>query len=95
MPSGTVAVHEHTPESLTRKVEQARSIAGDARRADADFAESGQASALFPARPGPLCAWCDLRAHCPEGQAAGPEKSDWAALEEPVPVGGWIAREGA
>ena len=87
VPTGTVAVHEHSPESLTRKVEQARSIARDARRADADFAELGEASALFPPRPGPLCGWCDLRAHCPEGQAAGPEKSDWAALEEPVPAG--------
>ena len=32
----------------------------------------GEASELFPPRPGPLCGWCDLRAHCPEGQAAGP-----------------------
>ena len=86
VPSGTVAAHEHTPESLTRKVEQARSIARDARRADLDFIELGEASELFPPRPGPLCGWCDLRAHCPEGQAAGPEKSDWAALEERAPV---------
>ena len=74
VPTGTVAAHAHTPESLTRKVEQARSIARDARRADLDFAEKGEASELFPPRPGPLCGWCDLRAHCPEGQAAGPEK---------------------
>lgn len=85
VPSGTVATHEHTPESLARKVEQARSIARDARRADRDFAEAAADSRLFPPRPGPLCGWCDLRAHCPEGQAAGPEKSDWAALEEPTP----------
>ena len=52
VPSGTVAAHEHTPESLTRKVEQARSIARDARRADLDFAEKGEASELFPPRPG-------------------------------------------
>ncbi len=82
VPSGTVAVHEHTPESLARKVEQARSIARDARRADRDFAEHGAESALFPPRPGPLCGWCDLRAHCPQGQAVGPEKSGWAALED-------------
>ena len=84
VPTGTVATHVHTDESLTRKVEQARSIARDARRADRDFAERGADSALFPPRPGPLCGWCDLRAHCPEGQAAGPERSDWAALEEPA-----------
>ena len=62
--------------------------ARDARRADVDFAEKGASSELFPPRPGALCGWCDLRAHCPEGQAAGPEKSDWAALEQPAPVGG-------
>ena len=82
VPSGAVAVHEHSPESLARKVEHARSIARDARRADRDFGGKGEGSELFPARPGPLCAWCDVRAHCPEGQAVGPEKSDWAALEE-------------
>jgi hypothetical protein len=29
-----------------------------------------------------LCQWCDYRAHCPDGQQAGPEKPSWAALEE-------------
>ena len=82
VPSGTVAAHEHTPQSLARKVEQARSIMRDARRADADHAERGAASTMFPAVTGPLCAWCDLRAHCPEGQSAGPEKPDWAALDD-------------
>ena len=53
VPSGTVAVHEHTPESLTRKVEQARSIARDARRADLDFAEKGESSDALPAPPRP------------------------------------------
>ena len=53
VPSGTVAVHEHTPESLARKVEQARSIARDARRADLDFGEKGEASELFPPATGP------------------------------------------
>ena len=95
VPTGTVAGHVHTPESLARKVEQARSIARDARRAEVDFAEKGAASELFPARPGPLCGWCDMRAHCPQGQAAGPEKSDWAALEEPAPAGGWVPRTDA
>jgi putative RecB family exonuclease len=95
VPTGTVAGHVHTPESLARKVEQARSIARDARRAEVDFAEKGAASELFPARPGPLCGWCDLRAHCPQGQAAGPEKSDWAALEEPAPAGGRVPRTDA
>ena len=81
VPTGQVGAHEHTPESLSRKVEQARSIARDARRAGVDFSEHGSESAMFPPVTGPLCSWCDFRAHCPEGQRAGPEKSDWAALE--------------
>lgn len=82
VPSGTVAAHEHTGESIGRHVERARSIMRDARRADADFARHGAESTMFPAVTGPLCGWCDLRAHCPEGQAAAPEKADWAALED-------------
>ena len=82
VPSGEVRGHTHTPQSLTRKVDEAKSIARDAQRADADFAERGVDSPLFPPVVGPLCTWCDFRSHCPEGQAAGPEKSGWAALEE-------------
>ena len=70
-----MASHEHTGESLKRKIEEAESIARDAQRAEADYAELGVDSGRFPARVGPLCQWCDFRAHCPAGQAAGPEKS--------------------
>ena len=81
VPSGTVAVHEHTDESLARKVAEAESIAADLRRADAEFTQLGVESARFEPRPSAICAWCDFRAHCPEGQRMGPEKSDWAGLE--------------
>lgn len=81
LPSGQIAAHEHTGESLKRKIDEAESIARDARKADADYAEFGVDSGLFPARVGPLCQWCDFRQHCPAGQAYGPEKSSWAALE--------------
>jgi RecB family exonuclease len=81
VPSGTVAVHEHTDESLARKVAEAESIASDLRRADADFKQVGVESTRFAPRPSALCSWCDFRAHCPEGQQVGPEKSDWAGLE--------------
>jgi RecB family exonuclease len=81
VPSGTVAVHEHTDESLARKVAEAESIASDLRRADADFTKVGVESTRFAPRPSALCSWCDFRAHCPEGQQVGPEKSDWAGLE--------------
>ena len=81
VPSGTVASHVHTEESLARKVAEAESIAADLRRADADFKDVGVESTRFAPRTSPLCSWCDFRAHCPEGQQQGPEKSDWAGLE--------------
>lgn len=84
IPSGTIARHVHTPESLTRKVGEARSLARDLQRADADFAKRGADSPHFPVATGPMCGWCDFRAHCPEGQLAAPEKSDWAALDDPT-----------
>jgi RecB family exonuclease len=81
VPTGTVAAHVHTDESLARKVAEAESIATDLRRADAEFAAVGVESPRFPPRPSPLCTWCDFRAHCPEGQLQGPEQPDWAGLE--------------
>jgi len=79
--TGQVLAHKHTPETLARKVAEAESIASDLRRVDADFAEHGVESPLFLPRVSSICTWCDFRAHCPEGQRVGPEKSDWAALE--------------
>ncbi|HYN29822.1 MAG TPA: PD-(D/E)XK nuclease family protein [Dermatophilaceae bacterium] len=87
LPTGAVAGHTHTPESLTRKLAEARSIARDARDAEDDLVQRGPASTAFPAVVTPLCRWCDFRAACPEGQAAGPEQPDWAALEEPGGAG--------
>jgi putative RecB family exonuclease len=81
VPSGTIAAHEHTDESLARKVAEAESIASDLRRADAEFREVGVESTRFAPRTSAICSWCDFRAHCPEGQQMGPEKSDWAGLE--------------
>jgi putative RecB family exonuclease len=79
--TGEVLAHEHTEATLQRKVAEAESIAVDLRRADADYAEKGVESPLFAPQVSPLCRWCDFRAHCPEGQRIGPEKSDWAGLE--------------
>ena len=79
--TGEVLAHEHTPQSLQRKVAEAESIAADLRRADADHAVAGAGSPLFEPRVSPICCWCDFRAHCPQGQLVGPEKSDWAGLE--------------
>ncbi len=82
VPTGKVAAYEHSDESLVRKVREAESIAADLRRVDAVYAVDGTDAACFPPRRSPLCQWCDYRAHCREGQQAGPEKSSWAALEE-------------
>ena len=92
VPSGTVASHTHTGESLRRKLEEADSIAHDVRRADASHRRLGVESTSFPPLPSALCPWCDYRAACPEGQRMGPEKSSWAALEpdlqpDPAPAG--------
>jgi putative RecB family exonuclease len=81
VPSGTVSSHEHTDESLGRKIAEAESIASDLRRADAEFKDVGVESSQFPPRTSAICSWCDFRAHCPEGQQMGPERSDWAGLE--------------
>jgi putative RecB family exonuclease len=86
VPSGTVAAHRHSAESLSRKVSEAESIAADLARADAAYPRlkaAGPAALdeVFEPRVGPICGWCDFRAHCPPGRAAAPEKSGWAALE--------------
>ncbi|GAB3068943.1 RecB family exonuclease [Pedococcus soli] len=95
LPSGAVATHEHSGESLQRKIAEAESIARDARRAEDDYAQFGVDSGRFPATVGPLCQWCDFRAHCPAGQAFGPEKSSWAALEDPARPAAPSSRTGA
>jgi putative RecB family exonuclease len=82
LPTGEVLAHEHTPETLQRKVAEAESIASDLRRADADHAELGVESPRFEPQVSPICMWCDFWAHCPAGQLVGPEKSDWAGLED-------------
>ena len=79
--TGEVLSHVHTSQTLARKVAEAESIAVDLRKADADYAQRGVESTLFEPAVSPICTWCDFRAHCPAGQLAGPEKSDWAGLE--------------
>jgi len=87
LPTGEVLSHEHTPESLQRKVAEAESIASDLRRADAAYAAEGVGAPLFEPHVSPICPWCDFRAHCPAGQLVGPEKSDWAGLEVDAAAG--------
>jgi RecB family exonuclease len=77
LPSGKVLAWEHTPESLDRHVGRAEAIAREAAAAG----ESGD----YPAIVSPVCGWCDVVRHCPEGMAAsGGPKQPWAGLAEEV-----------
>jgi RecB family exonuclease len=83
LPTGEVQAFEHTDESLRRHLSRAEQIADDATAAvvAADPTPTGATTAdPFPPRPGAQCGWCDLRAHCPEGMAAGPARLPWDAL---------------
>lgn len=78
--TGTVAAHEHTTQSLQRHVRRADDIGTDIRAATAALAAGGDADTLFPPAPSGSCGWCDFRAHCPEGQQAGPRRDPWDGL---------------
>src|SRR6266540_4133851 len=63
LPSGEVAVWEHTDETLARHLRRAESLAEEACAADGAYAgglPAGQLDEVFPPRPGGQCAWCDL-----------------------------------
>jgi hypothetical protein len=57
-------------------------LGGEAGRgqAEAVFMDTDE---VFPPRPGPGCGWCDFRALCPEGSAAGPAHRPWDGLADP------------
>jgi RecB family exonuclease len=79
LPSGTVAAHEHTEESLARQVSRAEATAGDIVAAEKSMAQGVAPDDAFPVRPGPMCAWCDFRKVCPAGTQA-PQREAWAAI---------------
>jgi hypothetical protein len=80
LPSGEIASFEHTDESLARHVARAETTAEDIVAATDTLQSGADPDDVFPAAPGPVCSWCDFRAHCAEGQAASPPVSSWAAL---------------
>jgi putative RecB family exonuclease len=85
LPSGEIHAWEHTEGTLSRHVQRAEAIAAECREADERF-RSGVSIAeaqAFPPRPGPGCGWCDFRALCPEGIAAGPAHRPWDGLADP------------
>jgi hypothetical protein len=81
LPSGTVAAHEHTEESLQRQVSRAEATAGDIVAAEKSLAQGVAADDAFPTRPGPMCGWCDFRRVCPAG-AQAPQRETWAGLAQ-------------
>jgi RecB family exonuclease len=83
LPTATIAAFEHTPESLQRQVSRLEMAGAEAQTADAAYAEAVVADRVddvFPPRPSMRCGWCDFRRHCPEGQAAAPERRSWDGL---------------
>jgi hypothetical protein len=88
VPTGEVAVAEHSDASLHRHLERAEAIGAEARDAQTQARQrpaDDRMDDVFPPRPGALCSWCDFRAHCPEGQAASPTKRSWDALTAQEP----------
>jgi putative RecB family exonuclease len=96
LPSGTVAVHDHTEESLERHLGRAEAIAEEAAAAElrwreelsarAEDAAQGDAYAIeaidatFPPAPGSMCSWCDVRRHCPTGREVSTDLAPWDGL---------------
>jgi RecB family exonuclease len=78
LPTGLVAGHEHTEESLARHVARAEATARDIVTAERAAADGVDPDVAFPARPGALCGWCDYRRTCPAGEA--PAREPWAGV---------------
>jgi len=79
VPSGTVAAWEHDDDGVARQLARADAIGAEAQRATA-AGDNEDSDADFPPAPGPLCGWCDFRAVCDEGRAAGPARAAWEGL---------------
>ncbi|WP_175440272.1 RecB family exonuclease [Micromonospora nigra] len=80
LPTGTVAGHDHTTDSLARHLSRAEGAARDIMAAEREVADGADPDAAFPTAPGPRCGWCDYRRACPAG-AQAPGKEPWAAVE--------------
>ncbi|MEV0566224.1 PD-(D/E)XK nuclease family protein [Dactylosporangium sp. NPDC050588] len=83
LPTGTVAAHDHTDDSLARHLRRAEATAADITTADAALAAGTPADEAFPVAPGPQCSWCDFRRSCPAGLDATP-KDPWTAVDRPA-----------
>jgi RecB family exonuclease len=86
VPTGEVVTHEFTVESLRRQLDRVGEAAEEARAAVEARAAGADPDEAFPARPSPMCGWCDFHRSCPAGRAAVPRARDpWEALAEEEP----------
>ncbi len=79
LPTGTVAAHEHTEESIARQVSRAEQVAKDIAGAERAVSAGADPDQAFPTVDGSLCTWCDFRRICPAG-AAVPARDPWSAI---------------
>jgi len=79
LPTGTVAAHEHTEESVQRQVTRAEGTARDIIAAEKAVAAGTDPDDAFPTQPGALCSWCDFRRICPAGVGA-PQREPWTSV---------------
>ena len=82
LPTSTVVGWSHTRETLARHLDRAEEIAAEAEAAETLWRGGDDRPELTPARPGPLCAWCDHRSVCPQGQAVSVDLEPWAGLRD-------------
>ena len=80
LPTGTVAAHEHTAESIDRQVKRAEDTARDIMAAEREMAAGASPDAAFPTQPSAFCGWCDFRKVCPAG-AEAPSHEPWEAVQ--------------
>ncbi len=82
LPSGRTAGWDHTEHSLAAHLERADVLVAEIADREATYAGGvgvEEADALFPARVGPQCGWCDFRAVCAPGRAV-PRRQPWDGL---------------
>lgn len=80
LPTGSVVAFDHTEQSLARHLSRAEAIGEEAVAAAEALLEGGDPEALFPARPGSMCGWCDYARSCVA--ASAPARRPWDGLAE-------------
>jgi RecB family exonuclease len=80
LPTGRVVAFDHDEQSLARHLARAEAIGAEAVDAAEALLAGGDPEALFPARPGPLCGWCDHARSC--AAAGAPALRPWEGLAE-------------